>query len=1368
MIKKVLKKFRKKSLTVDEALQRKINPHDSDKRDKITRESLIAGLIIIAIVILVIWGTYIGYVTYHQGQGGYIYELNLVFKRPTFTWAAVYGAAFGVGINQPWEFNITPGTLSEENIFFDCFETGIEHEIYASLVPQNQLDTNSLQPATVAEIDAFIGINSTNYQSAYYTYTTTMTVNYGTNSIVSVPATYTYSGSGSNVTSFIVGALKDGNGNYVFVAKVYADGLTRGFNDRYYNYQLLLPMRHNETTYYYLWSDPNDICIGGDNEPEIVGLVQGNVTDTSGNPIESAIIVVGKYSTVTNYVGFYNTTAVAGEQRIMAIKEGYKVYQNLINVTQNNITYHNIVLEVETEPNDFTNIGPDYRSGEDAAGTNTDVGPGQVPFQIETPTVIEGQDYVIPITRIYRRLRVGEFSQESVIIQSFKTSSVEVQFNLGGNVSNLTALDNANVRVPPRSDASMTMTFFANETPGVYNGSLNITGNGINAIIPVEIEIVDKDKLPIQTLLLDLTAPDKTLYAGSTFSFRTDLTNLLSDLEYPVELFYTLQNMDGTETIWAHKTNVYLKTSLSIIKNVELPPDMPIGDYVLRVTAKYLDLSASSSLVFPVELPFYETIIFGGIRVWHAFLIFLFIGLLTLLGFWLKKNMEAKKKYHLKFEQNQLPKEGPRNIKVGKIAETNIPAYMNLENFKTHTIDAGSTGGGKSFSAQVIIEEMLLKDIAVIVFDPTAQWTGMLRKLTNKGLLALYPNYGLKPQDAQAFKGNIRQINNARELIDIKKYMKPGEIQVFAVHKLDPKEIDIFVANTVRQVFHENFDESEPLRLMLVYDEVHRLLPKFGGSGEGFLQIERACREFRKWGIGVMLISQVLADFVGQIKANINTEVQMRTRDEGDLDRIKTKYGDDVLKSLVKASVGTGMIQNAAYNRGRPYFVTFRPIMHSVARLTDEEIEQYNLFNEQIDQVTYELGQLEELKQDVFDLRLELKLALDKVKAGNFNMAKIYTEGITPRITKLWDKLGKTPKKLEKKMVSEEELKAELEKAKKDHDEAKSKEIKSGGEAKSQSDKPEDKFKKDVPPDKILHLHNDMLVVSPKTLSTELEAMKDSDYEAHVSATKNDFSDWLKNSVGDTELGDLVAQETDKAKIISLLRLREEGKKLPKLEIKKKTTQDKAELQNTYLQSAEKKLEEEKANAQEEKKAFEELSKDPERPQDNNKPEQNKENKENKETDNETEVIADKENEKKLEEKTIEDKKPEFIEENKPSIDKKVEENMAVKSEVSNESKEQSKEQSEKKEDNTSHINIEKNAPEDKYFKLENGVELKSIKELKEYLPSMPDEVFKSHVSEDKNDFASWIEGVFHEGDLASQIKQVTSKNGLEEVLANA
>mgnify|MGYP001503140327 CR=1 FL=1 len=125
---------------------------------------------------------------------------------------------------------------------------------------------------------------------------------------------------------------------------------------------------------------------------------------------------------------------------------------------------------------------------------------------------------------------------------------------------------------------------------------------------------------------------------------------------------------------------------------------------------------------------------------------------------------------------------------------------------------------------------------------------------------------------------------------------REGEITIFNVSNLTPKEIDIVVASTIEQLFKTQLEESKELKTLIVYDEVHRLLPKFGGSGKGFIQLERGAREFRKWGVGLLLISQVLSDFVGEVKANIGTEIQMGTRYEGDLERVSMKYGEDALK----------------------------------------------------------------------------------------------------------------------------------------------------------------------------------------------------------------------------------------------------------------------------------------------------------------------------------------------------------------------------------------------------------------------------------------------------------------------------------------
>ena len=229
---------------------------------------------------------------------------------------------------------------------------------------------------------------------------------------------------------------------------------------------------------------------------------------------------------------------------------------------------------------------------------------------------------------------------------------------------------------------------------------------------------------------------------------------------------------------------------------------------------------------------------------------------------------------------------------------------------------------------------------------------------------------------------------------------------------------------------HENLlDLLNILKYILIYDGVHALLPKFGGTGEVFVQIERATREFRKWGVGLILLSQVIKDFPAEVLANINTQIQMRTRDEGDLQKTREEYGESVVQSLVKASQGTGMVESASYNKGKPFFVDFRPIMHSNQRVSDEELVNYTKYNGIIDDLDYQLEQLELEGLDIFDLRLELKLAQDKVKSGSFNMVDIYLEGLKPRIKQQWDKLGKVPKKKAVKQATG--LKEELEKAKK-------------------------------------------------------------------------------------------------------------------------------------------------------------------------------------------------------------------------------------------------------------------------------------------------------------------------------------------------
>jgi hypothetical protein len=591
-----------------------------------------------------------------------------------------------------------------------------------------------------------------------------------------------------------------------------------------------------------------------------------------------------------------------------------------------------------------------------------------------------GEDYWVSTKEIKEEVRKNTFIEETIGIYNFG-STMSLTISIPDSLSGIVTADQTALTIPTNAFGEVLLTIYGIEDLGTYKGNISITGS-LNQDIPTTIEIIER-RMPIETMLIGVELFDDRVQKSEKLKYKISMQNLLSDQGYKV---YITSRIKGTNNsiIYAEKeTEAEIDSSLTLLEEIQLPDEIPIGEYVLEVQAKYLNLVSRTSTGFDVVQPIYLYAFFG-IPLWIYLAIISFLSFVLLNVLIYKRHMEKKKRYSVSVDFSTLPGPGERNIRLGHVAETKKEAYLELEKLKVHTIVAGATGMGKSISAQVIIEEALMKNVCVIVFDPTAQWSGMLRKCDDKKMLSFYPKFGMKPTDARGFPGNIRAVKDARQIIEIDKYFEPGHIQIFTLNKLQPKDMDIFVANTIRQIFKSDPKENQELKILLVFDEVHRLLPKFGGSGQGFLQIERGCREFRKWGLGQILISQVMNDFVGEIKANINTEVQTRTVEEGDLERIKTKFGESFLKSLVKSEVGVAMFQNAEYNKGLPYFINFRPILHNTRRLSDEELEKYNKYNDQIDDLEYQVEQLEAEKVDVFDLKMEIKLVKEKIMTGNF------------------------------------------------------------------------------------------------------------------------------------------------------------------------------------------------------------------------------------------------------------------------------------------------------------------------------------------------------------------------------------------------
>ncbi|HLC50151.1 MAG TPA: DUF87 domain-containing protein [Candidatus Nanoarchaeia archaeon] len=735
--------------------------------------------------------------------------------------------------------------------------------------------------------------------------------------------------------------------------------------------------------------------------------------------------------------------------------------------------------------------------------------------------------------KVTKLVKLGDFIEVPFTVKNDGSTALDLVYSMEGSVSDVTTLSKTSGSIAPGSTDEIKATIFA-ENLTVYSGFFSVFGT-IEEKVPVNLTVINTN-VPVEALMIEIEPITDRAKIGDIFKYRIGLQNLISDKSYNVSLEHSIDKVEDGATYKFEKSfftetdSVELSTAVSIVKEFDMPDFIKPGEYVINVKADYLGLSSSSSRRFRVVEPILDYEVLGILPLrWVLFVsIFVVAGLG---GFLIYKKKKAKtKRYVAQVDYSLLPKPGPRTAYIGMVAETNKKTYFEIDQLTVHTLIAGSTGGGKTVSAEVLVEEALMKGAAVIVFDPTAQWTGFLRKSVDKRMFLLYPKFGMKKTDARAFNGNVKSILNAREVIDLVKYIKPGEINVFSIAKLDPEDADILVANTIRQVFHAGLPESPQLKLIIIFDEVHRLLPKFGGSGEGFIQIERAAREFRKWGVGLILISQVLTDFIGETKANINTEIQMRTRDQGDLDRIKNKYGGYMLQSLLKSATGTGMIENAAYNKGNPYFVAFRPLLHEHARLSDEELDNYNKYNDIVDDLDFQLGQLEKYGVDVFDLKLELKMSLDKVKAGSFNMVTIYLEGLTPRIKAQWDKIGKVPEKKQVKLVTESELKEELEKAKEarrkfeDSQRAAGKPIPTTGTQKVV----------------LLKFDNGMIASKVNELLDALEAMDDATFQKSVNDKKNDIVPWVEPL--DKALADKLKPLKTRKEMIDAINKNETGK----------------------------------------------------------------------------------------------------------------------------------------------------------------------------------------------------------------------------------
>ncbi|MBU4265767.1 MAG: DUF853 family protein, partial [Candidatus Altiarchaeota archaeon] len=641
---------------------------------------------------------------------------------------------------------------------------------------------------------------------------------------------------------------------------------------------------------------------------------------------------------------------------------------------------------------------------------------------------VSGQSVDIAPSEISVKAYAGDFAESLLTITNNGNEIILVEVSsISWEIKNIIPeIEKGYVRIAPNGTGYLRVKGYINKEskPGFYKGDVIVNVNGKERTIALKLEVL----VVVTEVSLDLNIELDRIESkpGGTVVVRSKISNLVqrrteTSLELIMKDLETGAILVKKESGIILPENVVLETSTELI----IPKEIQDKEYEISGTIYYTGNGNRTAKMSDTEriivrrsiLDMLDPIIseITGARVILGFFLLIVLGILMSFYRRYKKERQIRKRYLESIKFDTLPHKGPKSGYVGKIAEMNADAYLYLDSLSSHTLMAGTTGCGKTLSAQVLVEEALLKSgVSVIVFDPTAQWTGFLEPNKDEEMFKSYGKYKMKRADAKAFKGNVYVIKDATQRINPKQHITPGEISVFYMRELNNPDIEVFISNAIDDIFGAKLGDNPKLKVLLVFDEIHRILPKFGGVGKGFVQIEKAVREFRRFGIGVILISQVLKDFVGQIKANIGTEIQMQTRYKEDLDRINLKYGGYIYQSVVKANVGEGMLQNSEYNKGNPYFVSFRPVLHNANSMSNEKLEQYAKYNEKVNQLMPKLETLRKAELDIFDIELEMKLALDNIKGGSFGIVDLYVDSLSERIDDYVERL-KTGK------ISEEE-----------------------------------------------------------------------------------------------------------------------------------------------------------------------------------------------------------------------------------------------------------------------------------------------------------------------------------------------------------
>src|SRR3989344_3892635 len=263
-------------------------------------------------------------------------------------------------------------------------------------------------------------------------------------------------------------------------------------------------------------------------------------------------------------------------------------------------------------------------------------------------------------------LKQGESFKTSIRIQNTEKTPQSFDISVSPSLKDILSISETSVTLQPDEEKVIYLNFISNNStePNVYTGNIEVKTPYKTKQVPV-IATIKSEKI-LFDVSLDIPIDYKEVLAGEELVFQITLFNLGEKEKSDVELEYIVKNFQG-ELIVEQKETVTLENQDSFSRTIKLPKEIPSGDYVAIVQAKYQNSVGSSSVMFHVSEK--ESLKF--VKNKYFFVILIVVVLLILIVFFLERQRKNLKT-SLKKQSNQISRVN-KKIKKEKIKthETN-------------------------------------------------------------------------------------------------------------------------------------------------------------------------------------------------------------------------------------------------------------------------------------------------------------------------------------------------------------------------------------------------------------------------------------------------------------------------------------------------------------------------------------------------------------------------------------------------------------------------------------------------------------------------------------------------------------------------